>query len=41
MKFDPFGQHNYMTISPEEAQLAEDRVAAVREASRSECGDSD
>ena len=32
MKFDPFGQHNYLTISPEEAQLAEDRVAAVREA---------
>ncbi len=32
MKFDPFGQHNYYTISPEEAQLAEDRVAAVREA---------
>lgn len=32
MKFDPFGQGNYLTISPEEAQLAEDRVAAVREA---------
>ena len=32
MKFDPFGQHNYYTISPEEAQLAEDRVAAVRDA---------
>lgn len=32
MKFDPFGQDNYMTISPHEAQLAEDRVAAVREA---------
>ncbi len=32
MKFDPFGQHNYYTISPQEAQLAEDRVAAVREA---------
>lgn len=32
MKFDPFGQSNYLTISPEEAQLAEDRVAAVREA---------
>ncbi len=32
MKFDPFGQHNYYTISPKEAQLAEDRVAAVREA---------
>ena len=32
MKFDPFGQHNYYTISPEEADLAEDRVAAVREA---------
>jgi galactonate dehydratase len=32
MKFDPFGQQNYATISPHEAQLAEDRVAAVREA---------
>jgi galactonate dehydratase len=32
MKFDPFGQHNYYTISLAEAQLAEDRVAAVREA---------
>ena len=32
MKFDPFGQRNFYTISPEEAQLAEDRVAAVREA---------
>ena len=32
MKFDPFGQDNYLTISPQEAQLAEDRVAAVREA---------
>lgn len=32
MKFDPFAQDNYMTISPREAQLAEDRVAAVREA---------
>ena len=32
MKFDPFGQTNYYTISPSEAQLAEDRVAAVREA---------
>jgi galactonate dehydratase len=32
MKFDPFGQTNYYTISPREAQLAEDRVAAVREA---------
>ena len=32
MKFDPFGKANYYTISPEEAQLAEDRVAAVREA---------
>ncbi len=30
MKFDPFGQRNYYLISPEEAQLAEDRVAAVR-----------
>ena len=32
MKFDPFGQKNFYTISPQEAQLAEDRVAAVREA---------
>ncbi len=32
MKFDPFGQHNYYTISPSEARLAEERVAAVREA---------
>ncbi|MBI3970152.1 MAG: mandelate racemase/muconate lactonizing enzyme family protein [Chloroflexi bacterium] len=32
MKFDPFGQKNYLLISPPEAQLAEDRVAAVREA---------
>ena len=32
MKFDPFGTRNYFTISPTEAQLAEDRVAAVREA---------
>ncbi|HET7768341.1 MAG TPA: mandelate racemase/muconate lactonizing enzyme family protein [Chloroflexota bacterium] len=32
MKFDPFGTDNYYTISPQEAQLAEDRVAAVREA---------
>ena len=32
MKFDPFGQHNYYTLSPGEAQLAVDRVAAVREA---------
>jgi galactonate dehydratase len=32
LKFDPFGQHNYYTISLAEAQLAEDRVAAVREA---------
>ncbi len=32
MKFDPFGQHNYYKISLEEAQLAEDRVAAVRRA---------
>lgn len=32
MKFDPFGTSNYYTISPPEAQLAEDRVAAVREA---------
>ncbi len=32
LKFDPFGQDNFYTISPQEAQLAEDRVAAVREA---------
>jgi galactonate dehydratase len=32
MKFDSFGQTNYNTISLSEAQLAEDRVAAVREA---------
>ena len=32
MKFDPFGQHNYYTLSSSEAQLAVDRVAAVREA---------
>jgi galactonate dehydratase len=32
MKFDPFGQRNYYKISLAEAQLAEDRVAAVREA---------
>ncbi|MDQ3703224.1 MAG: mandelate racemase/muconate lactonizing enzyme family protein [Chloroflexota bacterium] len=32
MKFDPFGTKNYFTITPAEAQLAEDRVAAVREA---------
>ena len=32
MKFDPFGQDNYFTISPYEADLAEARVAAVREA---------
>ncbi len=32
MKFDPFGQSNFYTISLEEGQLAEDRVAAVREA---------
>ncbi len=32
LKFDPFGQRNYYTISLEEAQLAEDRVAAVRKA---------
>ena len=32
MKFDPFGQHNYYKISLKEAQLAEDRVAAVRQA---------
>lgn len=32
MKFDPFGQTNYFNVSLAEAQLAEDRVAAVREA---------
>ena len=32
MKFDPFGKIAYTTISPQEAQLAVDRVAAVREA---------
>ena len=32
MKFDPFAQNNYYNISLEEAQIAEDRVAAVREA---------
>jgi galactonate dehydratase len=32
MKFDPFGQTNYYKISLREAQLAEDRVAAVRKA---------
>ncbi len=32
LKFDPFGQTNYYTISLPEAQLAEDRVSAVREA---------
>tara|TARA_B100001964_G_C14253948_1_gene611348 strand:+ start:3812 stop:4963 length:1152 start_codon:yes stop_codon:yes gene_type:complete len=32
MKFDPFGKVAYTTITTEEAQLAEDRVAAVREA---------
>ena len=32
IKFDPFGQANYYKISLAEAQLAEDRVAAVREA---------
>ena len=32
LKFDPFGQKNYYKISLAEAQLAEDRVAAVREA---------
>lgn len=31
MKFDPFGQDNYYHISADEAQLAEDRVAAVRD----------
>ena len=32
MKFDPFGQRNFYTISASEARLAEDRVAAVRKA---------
>ena len=32
LKFDPFGQTNYYTISLSEAQLAQDRVAAVRNA---------
>ena len=32
LKFDPFGQANYYRISLEEAQLAQDRVAAVRRA---------
>ncbi len=32
LKFDPFGQENYYTIPAAEAQLAEDRVAAVRAA---------
>ena len=32
LKFDPFGQANYYTISASEARLAEDRVAAVRHA---------
>ena len=31
MKFDPFGQDSYYTISSSEARLAEERVAAVRE----------
>jgi galactonate dehydratase len=32
MKFDPFGQGHYYTMPSAEAQLAEERVAAVREA---------
>ena len=32
IKFDPFGQSNYYTISNEEANLAESRVSAVRNA---------
>ena len=32
LKFDPFGQRNFYTISLAEAQLAEERVAAVRSA---------
>ena len=32
LKFDPFGQHNYYKLSLKEAELAEQRVAAVRKA---------
>ena len=32
MKFDPFGQTNYYRMSREEADLAEERVASVRQA---------
>lgn len=32
MKFDPFGSAAYTTISPQEAELAVERVAAVRDA---------
>ena len=32
LKFDPFGQGNYYRISLEEAQLAQERVGAVRQA---------
>ena len=32
LKFDPYGHDSYYTITAEEAQLSEDRVAAVREA---------
>ena len=32
MKFAPFGKMDHTTITPEEAQLSEDRVAAVRDA---------
>ena len=32
LKFDPFGQGVYYTISSEDAQVAEERVAAVRQA---------
>lgn len=32
LKFDPFGQHNFYTISLAETRLAEDRMAAVRKA---------
>jgi galactonate dehydratase len=32
MKFDPFAQNNFFNISLREAQVAEDRVAAVRQA---------
>ena len=34
MKFDPFGEDNFYTLSPEEAELSEDRVTAVRDGRR-------